>query len=182
MPRKKRGVDEQPRPARGDLAERLADEIQNGRASGQPMIDELEYSSGKISVTVIWDEWDRLSLEGRTAVILRAYELAEGRDYRDRIALASGLTVLEAYGAGMLPFQIIPALRSGDSVTPEQCRQAMIEEGASTLLAMDKPQLRFATEQEAEAARKRLAQRLPNSDQVWVITQEVGRVEDWVQR
>jgi len=115
-------------------------------------------------------------------VILRAYDLAEGSGYRQRIALASGLTVPEAYAAGMLPFQIIPALRRGDPVTAEQCRQAMIEEGASTLIEADKPQLRFATEEEAEAARKRLVRRLPSSDQVWVITQEVGKVEDWAGR
>ncbi|HLN26879.1 MAG TPA: hypothetical protein VK395_03990 [Gemmataceae bacterium] len=166
----------------GDLAERLAEELRRSRESGQPVIDEQEFPTGKIRVTVIWDEWDRLPLEDRTAVILRAYDLAEGHGLRDRIALASGLTVPEAYAAGMLPFQIIPALRRDDAVTPEQCRQAMIDEGASVLLAADKPQLRFATEDEAEAARKRLAQRLPNSDQVWVITQEVGKVEDWASR
>jgi len=182
MPRKKRGVEEQARPARADLAERLADELRSDRASGQPLIDEQEFPSGKVRVTVIWDDWDRLPLEERTAVILRAYELAEGRGYGDRIALASGLTVPEAYGAGMLPFQIIPALRRGDSVTAEQCRRAMIEEGASTLLAADKPQLRFASEEEAEAARKRLIERLPDSEPVWVITQEVGKVEDWASR
>jgi hypothetical protein len=179
MPRKKSGVEEMPRVGSGKLAERLADELRHNRASGQPVIDEQEFRSGKIRVTVIWDEWDRLPLEDRTAVILRAYDLAEGPSYRERIALASGLTVPEAHAAGMLPFQIITALRKGDAVTPEQCRQAMIDEGASILLGADKPQLRFATEEEAEAARKRLAQRLPNSDQVWVITQEVGKVEDW---
>jgi hypothetical protein len=146
------------------------------------VIDEQEFPTGGIRVTVIWDDWDHLSLEDRTAVILRAYELAEGRGYRDRVALASGLTVPEAYAAGMLPFQIIPALRKGDAVTPEQCRQAMIAEEASTLLSADKPQLRFATEEEAEAARRRLAQRLPDSEPVWVITQEVGKVEDWAGR
>jgi len=182
MPRKKRGVEERARPMSGDLAERLAEELRRSRESGQPVIDEQEFPTGKIRVTVIWDEWDRLPLEDRTAVILRAYDLAEGHGLRDRIALASGLTVPEAYAAGMLPFQIIPALRRDDAVTPEQCRQAMIDEGASVLLAADKPQLRFATEDEAEAARKRLAQRLPNSDQVWVITQEVGKVEDWASR
>jgi hypothetical protein len=182
MPRKKRGVEEKPRPMSGNLAERLAEELRRSLESGQPVIDEQEFPTGKIRVTVIWDEWDHLPLEDRTAVILRAYDLAEGRGYRDKIALASGLTVPEAYAAGMLPFQIIPALRRGDAVRPEQCRQAMIEEGASVLLAADKPQLRFATEDEAEAARKRLAQRLPDSDQVWVITQEVGKVEDWAGR
>src|SRR6266540_408393 len=140
MPRKKRGVEELSRPARGALAERLADELRSNRASGQPLIDEQEFPTGKIRVTVIWDEWDRLPLEDRTAVILRAYDLAEGRDYRERIALASGLTVPEAHAAGMLPFQVIPALRSADPVTAEQCRQALIDEGASTLLAPEKPQ------------------------------------------
>ena len=82
----------------------------------------------------------------------------------------------------MLPFQIIPALRRGDAVTLEQCHQAMVKEGASTLFGADKPQLRFATEEDAEAVRKRLVQALPSSDQVWVITQEVGKVEDWVER
>jgi hypothetical protein len=175
MPRKKRGVEEQPRPTNRDLAERLADELRSNWESGQPVIEEQEFPTGKIRVTVIWDKWDRFWPEDRTAVILRAYELAEGRGYRERIVLASGLTVPEAYAAGMLPFQIIPTLRSGDLVTPEQCRQAMIEEGASTLLAPERPQLRFATEEEAEATRTRLAQRLPGSEQVWVITQEVGK-------
>ena len=182
MPRNKRGFQVQPRPVDADLAGRLADELRHSHESGQPLIDEQEFPTGKIRVAVIWDEWDHLPLEDRTAVILRAYDLAEGDGYRDRIALASGLTVPEAYAAGMLPFQIIPALRSGDAVSPEQCRQAMIDEGASTLLAADKPQLRFAAEEEAEAARRRLARRLPNSDQVWVITQDVGKVEDWAVR
>ncbi len=182
MPRKKGVLRSELRPARADLAGRLADELRSDRVSGQPLIDEQEFPSGKVRVTVIWDDWDRLPLEERTAVILRAYELAEGRGYGDRIALASGLTVPEAYGAGMLPFQIIPALPEGRSrnrgaVPP----RAMIEEGASTLLAADKPQLRFASEDEAEAARRRLVQRLPDSDPVWVcVTQEVGKVEDWV--
>jgi hypothetical protein len=143
------------------------------------VIHEQEFPSGGIRATVIWDEWDHLPLEDRTSVILQAYERAEGRGYREKLALASGLTVPEAYSAGMLPFQIIAALRKGDPVTAEQCRQTMIDEGASILFGADKPQLRFASEEEAEAARKRLAQRLPNSEPVWVITQEVGKVEDW---
>ncbi len=179
MPRRKREVETSPQLINGALPERLAEELRSNRESGQPVIDEQSFPSGKVRVTVLWDEWDRLPLEERTAVILRAYDLAEGPGYRDRIALASGLTLPEAHAAGMLPFQIIPALRRGDPVTPEQCRNAMIDEGASTLLAADRPQLRFTTEGEAEAARKRLVQRLPGSDQVWVITQEVGRVEDW---
>ena len=182
MPRKRSRFETPPRRTVGTLAERLVDELKSDRQSGQPMIEEMEFPTGKLRVNVIWDEWDRIPLADRTATILSAYEQAEGGEYRDRIALASGLTVPEAHAAGMLPYQVIPALRHGDPVTMDQCRQALIEEGASLLFGEDHPQLRFATEEEAEAARKRLAARLPNSAEVWVVTKEVGTVEDWAQR
>ena len=82
----------------------------------------------------------------------------------------------------MLPYQVIAALRKGDPVTIDQCRKALIEEGASILFGEGSPQLRFSTEEEAEAARKRLAERLAGSEPVWAITKEVGTVEDWAQR
>lgn len=180
--RKIQGLAEPPRPMGGDFVERLVDELKHQREGGQPLIDEREFPSGKIQTTVIWDAWDRMTLEDRTAIIHRAYEQAEGRDYRDRIALATGLTVPEAHAAGMLPVQIITAVRKDDPVSVEDCRQAMIEEGASILFSKDQPQLRFANLHEAEAACQRLSKRLPNSEPVWVITQDVGRVEDWVHR
>jgi hypothetical protein len=181
VPRKRRGFEEPPRRTAGALVARPADELNSDRQSGQPTVDEEEFSTGKILINVVWDEWDRVPLEDRTATILRAYEQAEGRAYRDRIALASGLTVPEAHAAGMLPYQVIAAVRKGDSVTMDQCRRALIDEGASVLFGEDNPQLRFATEEEADAARKRLAERLPNSEPVWAITKEVGLVEDWAQ-
>ena len=182
MPRKRRRFEEPLRGFDRDLARQLADELKSGRESGQPMIDEAMFPAGTLRVAVIWDAWDRLPLEERTDIILQAYEWAEGHDYREKIALASGLTVPEAHSAGMLPFQIIPALRREDPFTPEQIREAMIEEGATVLFGADRPQLRSATREEAEAVRHRLARRIPRSEQVWVITEEVGRVEDWAQR
>jgi hypothetical protein len=146
------------------------------------MIEEEEFPTKKLRVNVFWDEWDRIPLEERTATILRAYEVAEGRESRDRIALASGLTVPEAHAAGMLPYQVIAAVRKADPVTRDQCRHALIEEGASTLFGEEQPQLRFSTEEEAEAARRRLVERLPNSEEVWVIIKEVGMVEDFASR
>src|SRR6266436_2328646 len=128
MPRKRRGFTEPVRRTVGNLVERLVEELKSNRQSGQPMIDEMEFPTKKLRVNVIWDEWDRVPLEDRTTTILRAFEQAEGRDYRDRIALASGLTVPEAHAAGMLPYQVIPALRRGDPVTLDQCRRALIEE------------------------------------------------------
>ncbi len=173
MLRKKRGIEGQPTPRLSNLAERLANELKSNRECSQPMIEEQDFPNGRLHVTVIGDDWDRLPLEERTVVILRAYELAEGRDYRSRIFLASGLTVPEAHAAGMLPYQIIPALRNGDPVTPEQCRQAMLDEGASSLVNPSVLQLRFATQGEAEACVRRLIQRLPGSDPVWLINRAV---------
>ncbi len=174
MPRKTRTLEEQTLPANNSLSERLAEEIRNARESGQPMIEEVKYPTGKLRVTVIWDAWNPLPMEDRTATILKAYESAEGVGYRRQIALASGLTFPEAYAAGMLPFQIIAALRSSDPVSLDQCREAMIQEGASVLMSADRPQLRFTSLEDAEAAMRRLVQRLPSSDQVWAITQEAS--------
>ncbi|MGP0063445.1 MAG: hypothetical protein ACLQGP_07595 [Isosphaeraceae bacterium] len=86
------------------LAEKLAEELNSGRDYGQPLVDEQEFATKKSRVTVIWDEWANASLEERSAIILRAYELAEGADAREKIALTSGLTVPEATAAGMLPY------------------------------------------------------------------------------
>ncbi len=181
MPRKKIGVGERPRRTDGSLVERLVAELKSVRVSGQPIINEQEYSTGLLNVTVIWDDWDRLRLEDRTETILRAYEEAEGLAYRDRIALASGLTVPEAHAAGMLPYRIITARRTTDKVTLGECQNAMIDEGASILFSPDLPQLLFSTIEEAEAALDRLSKRLPGSEAVWIITQELGRGDDWSQ-
>jgi hypothetical protein len=184
MPRKKVGPPTYPSAAAGGLAEQLAAELKSARESGQPVIYEQEFPTGKARVTVIWDAWAHLPLEARTAVILRAYELAEGSGARERIALASGLTVPEAQAAGMLPYQILPALRKGDPLTSEQARQAMLDEGASALLSPDAPQLRFATEEEAQAARRRLIRRFPGSEEVWLLTRDLPAADfaaasDW---
>lgn len=162
------------------LTRELADELKSGRQSGQPVIYEQTFSSsGKVRVTVIWDEWDHISLEDRTSIILQAYQSVLP-DVRGRIALASGLTVPEASAAGMLPFRIITARRDGDPVTLEDCKKAMIRQGASTLISADSPQLRFATLKEAEAARDRLIKDLPESGPIWVISRDLDKVEDWL--
>jgi hypothetical protein len=87
------------------------------------------------------------------------------------------LTVPEATESGLLPYEVVAMVRRGDPVTLEQCRQAMIEEGASLLFDPARPRLRFATEEDAAAGVKRLIARLPGSDPVWGVTQEVARVD-----
>ena len=175
MPRVKMGFRDHPRPTAGKLVDRLVDELKSDRTTGQPFIYEQEFSTGKIRALVVWDEWRDVPLEKRNATIMAAYARAESKDYCARITLASGLTVPEALAAGMLPYQIITALRKNDPVTLDQCRQAMLAEGATTL--MGPLALRFPTCEAAEACVKRLVSRLPNSDEVWLITKEAASQE-----
>jgi hypothetical protein len=173
MPRRSIGIDEAA-PSNPALVNRLCAALQAPHESGQPLIYEQELGPERLRVTVIWDEWDKMAMDARTAFILKAYEAAEGIAARNRIALANGLTVPEATAVGMLPYQVTTALREGDPVTFEQCWDAMLAEGASTLFGPNVLQLRFATREEAESCRNRLVTRLPQSKNVWVISIEVS--------
>ena len=169
MPRKVRSP-EISKPRRNPrLVEDLAGELRSSRESGQPRIEEEHFKTGSIRVVVLWDRWDHVSQEERSDVIIEAYRAVEGEEFAGRLALVNGLTIPEAQASGMLPIRLIAALREDDPATPAQCRQALIEEGASTLLDDDDPQLWFATEEEAEEARKRLSARLPGSEPCWVV-------------
>ncbi len=173
MPRKRIEVQSAMTSAGAGLVGRLAEELKSGREYGQPVVYEQQYPTKKSRVTVIWDDWADASLEERSSVILRAYEQAEGKEAREKIALASGLTVPEATAAGMLPYQIITGLRSSDPVKPEEVKAAMLEQGASELNKEDGLQLRFATKEEAEACRKRLFEKLPGSEPIWIISRDI---------
>lgn len=179
MPRIIRGREQVARPTRfPGLVDELAHELKQGSESGQPVIDEQHFpGTGKIRAIVFWDKWDPVPHEERAEIILRAYEKAEGKEVRERLALAVGLTFPEAFEAGMLPFQVIPLLRKGDPVSAEDCYQAMVDEGASHLFPDGKPELRFATEESAKVSIQRLVKRLPGSEPVWAIAREGGRIE-----
>ena len=178
MPRIRHGLEQTDPLRHPDLRDRLVDELRSERAAGQPRIDERHFpGSNAIRVIVIWDEWDPVPDDERTEIILQAYEQVEGKDFRDRISVAVGLTTFEAADFGMLPYQVELALRNGDPVRPEQCREAMIEQGASVLRGRDRLQLRFATLEEAEDCIRRLVERLPASKQVWIIRQELSHVD-----
>jgi hypothetical protein len=178
MPRRKIGVQSALPAAKARLADTLAAELRDdGKQFGQPMIYEEDYPSGKVRVVVVWDEWADDPLDDRSAVILKAYEAVEGPAAREKVALASGLTVPEATAAGMLPYQIITAIRRGDPVTDEQARVAFLEMGASKLVNEHAFQLRFATEEEAEACRSELIRRFPRSDDVWLVRRDIAMQE-----
>ena len=131
MPRKLINPDLTPRAGSSgvDLGEVLAEELRSRRESGQPVVEEEHFKTGLIRVSVLWDKWDRVPHEERRRSIIYAYRLAEGPEFAGKITLAGGLTYPEAYASGLLPFQIIPAWRSIDPISQEQCREAMISEG-----------------------------------------------------
>lgn len=177
MPRIRRRLEDRRSSQFPDLVTRLAEELRNSHDSGQPRIDEQLFPrTNRFRVTVIWDEWEPLNDEHRVDTIHEAYEKVEGKEFRDRIGLAMGLTMPEAVEYGMVPYRVVTAVRKGDPVTLEQCREAMIAEGASVLLDPKKPLLCFATEEEAEACRQRLIRRLPNSEAVWLISTEMAQI------
>lgn len=121
----------------------------------------------------MWDEWAAVSFEDRPAIILRAYELAWGKEARERIALASGMTVPEATVAGLLPYRVVPALRKTDPFQPEDVKRAMIEQGASQLSLDEDVLLRFATSEEAIDCIKRLTVALPGSEPIWIVVSDI---------
>ncbi|MFM7127895.1 MAG: hypothetical protein ACKO0V_00880 [bacterium] len=168
---------DQTTPLNNDLLQALVHELRSSHESGQPVIHEQTFpATGKIKVTVLWDSWEKVPFEERAEIIRKAYLKAEVVDSADKLALLVGLTFPEAYEEGILPYQVVPLLRKGDPVTSEQCLQAMRNEGASALFPGLPAVLRFATEIEAETARKRLVRQLPPSEQVWAIMMEAGIV------
>lgn len=185
MPRIRMGFSDPPRKTDKKLVSKLAQELRSNNQSGQPFIYEQIFDTGKVRILVIWDDWKEIPLEQRIRVILSAVEQSDGKDYRLKVALASGLTMPEAVAAGMLPYQIIAAHRKGDPVTLEQCSRAMLLEGASKLLDPGTIQLWFPTQEAAEACRKRLVQGLPGSDEIWLISRrevlagDLGSAGDW---
>lgn len=161
------------------LVSELIAELRNSRPNGQPRIDEERFPrTGKIRINVLWDKWHGVPEYERIPVIQAAYEKVESREFNDDIVMVMGLTFPEAYELGMLPFQIIAGVRPGDRITIEECRNAMLEEGASTLFRPETVELRFATEEEAIESKKRLSQSLPGSEGIWIILQSLVRPTD----
>lgn len=174
MPRIKRDLKEEKKPHHPGLVKKLVDELKSDKEYGQPRIEETPFPNGAIRVTVIWDAWERVPPHERADVILEAYERAEGKSYCDRIVVAVGLTYPEAHELGMLPYKLEYSVREGETPSEEQCLEAMLEEGASRLFRREKPELRFATQQELEKGKARLQDRLPGQKDIWVITKEMS--------
>jgi hypothetical protein len=176
MPRIRRSLDDREPPRFPSVIEQLADELRHNRAIVQPFIEEQEFSTGLLRVNVVWDVWNGIPNEDRIDTILRAYEKCEGKQAVNRIALATGWTVPEAVELGLLPYEVLPAIREGDPITLKEANARMTELGASLLLGYDNPKLRFARSADAEACVRKLVNTWPETKGIWVITKENGAV------
>ena len=72
MPRKQIDPESRIGSVKKELAEELATELQNNHEYGQPVIYEHVFRTGKVRVSVIWDKWQDVPLQERSATILRA--------------------------------------------------------------------------------------------------------------
>ena len=173
MPRFTRNLEATTDVPRPDLTRELVQELKENRSFGQPLIEEFVLPrTDRLKITVVWDRWEGVPDGVRVKVILNAYNQAESQAFVSRIALPMGLTVFEALHDNVLPFQIVTMLRKSDPVTMDQCREVMLEEGASVLGNPSMPQLAFFDAKGAEACIQRLVKRLPGSEPVWSIVHD----------
>jgi hypothetical protein len=164
-------------PERVKLVEELVAELRTPKAFGQPIIlEDRTPETRSVRVQVIWDRWREIASDLRAAVITEAYQAVYGTETAKQITLSLGLTLAEAIGMGLLPFQVQPARKKDDPITGDQYRAAMQDLGAFLLPGSDAPQLRFADYDDAQTAHDALEKLLPNSH--WIITQEIYSPDD----
>lgn len=171
MPRKISNPSQR-KPASMELVAALVGELREPREIGQPIILERHMElADAVQIYVVWDRFADVPDNQRAATILQAYEQVMGKEFRNRITLATGVTVPEAGDLELLPFEVIPALRNGNAGVVDKYHQVMLTEGASILRNPDRPELRFETLDDGTAAIERLENRLPNSR--WIVVQAV---------
>lgn len=155
------------------LVERLAQELQAPGMDLQPLILEEEISStGSRHVHVIWDEWKDVADDQRADVVVEAYVQAEGKETADNITLAEGVSPNEALALGLLPWKLLPSRKKAKRPGDDEYAKAIRGEAGNTLLGAKAKELRYARQEDAEAAVPRLTKSLPGSH--WVVVQEVS--------
>ena len=86
----------------GALQKRLVDEFKTPK-DGQPIIV-AEPPTGAITrLFVIWDDWDSLSQQDRSEIVMAAYAEAKGEGDALKISVAMGITAAEAAKMGISP-------------------------------------------------------------------------------
>jgi hypothetical protein len=142
--------------------EQLLDELRKAMtspSSGEPVVFEIPFTGTLYDVMVVWNLWEGVQADERTDIIAAAYRDC-GR--RVEIAQAMGVTYNEAMADHLLPYQVQPQAEPEDA----EVQQAMLAEGAIPL-GKGKCDLRFPNMRMAEAAHRRLVQKMPKG--YWAI-------------
>jgi hypothetical protein len=151
------------------LVKRLRRELASPSDEGQPLIIERNVPAAKSRhVHVIWDDWQGITDEERTTIIVEAYSQEEGDEKASDITIALGVTPEEAVVLGLLPYKVEPTHRHRAEET--LYRVGLAEEAKNTLLGANARELRYVSQDEAAKAVQRLKKYAKNSS--WMIVRE----------
>jgi hypothetical protein len=157
---------------RAELIDKLEKELAGNSASTDKVVwdvplifeiplERLDGSSDRMDVLVVWDAFEGLRSEERSALILDAYH-----EQAEKIVQALGATRMEATEEHLVPYQI----RQMGEADPGEAAKAMLAEGGFKI--GNKIVLRLPTRKMAEAALGRLYERLPKGN--WVIAESIA--------
>lgn len=145
------------------VVEQLAREVAGEATINGPIIFEIPLEGpDRFDVLVVWEAWKPFHSEDRSRMILEAYGAR-----KVQIAQALGVDYEEAVQQQVLPYSVLPMVRSGEGDI-EAMKKAMIAEGGIAL-PNGKVDLRFPTMSMAEQVHRRLADQLPKG--YWSIIQ-----------
>ncbi len=82
------------------LQQRLTQEFAHPSEDYAPPLINIERPGERTHLLVIWDDWDSLSQQDRSVLIMDSYRAAEGDDAANRVSVAMGLTQREAERLG----------------------------------------------------------------------------------
>ena len=147
------------RDVRETLLKQLSDELAGRGVESGAVIFEIPLEhADTVDVLVVWQEFEDLRSEDRTALILEAYKQEFGTGART-VSQALGVTYQEAMEQNLLPYAVQPMARAGEA-DADTLRQAMRKAGGIRL-PNEKVVLRFPTMAMAEDAHRQLCDALP---------------------
>jgi hypothetical protein len=149
------------------ITENLRKELSGQSVPEGPVIYEIPLENNRIDVLVVWQAWKSIRASERSAIIMDAFA-----NDTNRIAQALGVTYEEALDQQLLPYAVVPMARSGEADDSE-LRRLMRAEGAFSLFPGDRLDLRFPSMEMAEAAHRRLTEKMPKG--YWSIVQALGQ-------
>jgi hypothetical protein len=128
-------------------------------------LERLDGPSDRIDVIVVWNAFEDIRSEERSALILDAYG-----DRADMIVQALGATREEAMEQYLLPYRILPMEQRADLDSTESGK-AMLDEGG--FLIGNRVLLYYPNRKMADVAIERLFKKAPNAR--WALGEDIAR-------